>query len=156
MLNGLNENLHYCMDMDLWFRFLVRFRQENIAQSNCVLSKFLVHADSKSVATELEMQEEKYGIYRALLDQFELPKVVADFLRSFAIPKVDSKEYNGNLKKEILLANFCWHLLVAAYQKSEIEKCETLFRIVENGNRLTTSEKRIWRARLVSKQLLGR
>lgn len=155
-LNGLNEDLHYCMDMDFWFRFLIKFGQENIAQTNCVLSKFLVHSDSKSVAAEKTMRDEKYGIYRALLNQFELPDVIEDFLHSFAIPKVDSKEYVGSLKKEVLLGNFCWHLMVAAYQANEIEKCEMLFQIVENGNRFTMSEKHLWRTRLVSKQLLGR
>jgi glycosyltransferase involved in cell wall biosynthesis len=155
-LGGLNKSLHYCMDMDLWFRFLTKFGQDNIAQTESVLSQFLVHSDSKSVDFKNEMSNEKYGIYKVLLSQFEQPEVLQEFLSEFSLPDVNSKSYQSNLNRDVLLANFCWHLMIEAYQKGEIERCKAFYDIVKNGNRLSASETLKWNARFASAKLLGR
>jgi glycosyltransferase involved in cell wall biosynthesis len=155
-LGGLNTSLHYCMDMDIWFRFLVKFGQEKISQTASVLSQFLVHPNSKSVDFKNEMRREKYGIYKALLSQIQQPDVLQEFLFAFSIPDVNSKSYHGNLNRDILLANFCWHLMIETYEKGEIEKCKAFYDIVKNGNRLSASETLKWNARFASAKLLGR
>ncbi|MCF8463910.1 MAG: glycosyltransferase [Flavobacteriales bacterium] len=153
---GLNPNLHYCMDMDLWFRFLTYYNQDEVAITNQVLSKFLVHQDSKSVGFKEEMNAEKYGIYRALFSQFKLPERLTLFIANFPMPKVDPKEYMAILNQDILVANFCWHLLLDAYEKQEIELAQSLLELVMKGNRLSKTEKLKWKARLASAKLLGR
>jgi glycosyltransferase involved in cell wall biosynthesis len=155
-LGGLNNSLHYCMDMDLWFRFLVKFGQEKISQTESVLSQFLVHSDSKSVNFKNEMSSEKYGIYKTLFSQFQQPDVLQEFLSEFSISDVNSKSYQGDLDKNVLLANFCWHLMIACYENGEIEKCRAYYDIVKNGNRLSASETLKWNARFASAKLLGR
>ncbi|MBP9152853.1 MAG: glycosyltransferase [Flavobacteriales bacterium] len=155
-LGGLNNSLHYCMDMDLWFRYLSTFGQKNIALTESILSQFLVHSDSKSVDFKNEMSIEKYGIYKVLLSQFEQPEVLLEFLAEFSLSDVDSKSYQGNLDKDVLLANFCWHLMVEAYEKGEIERCKAFYDIVKNGNRLSTSETLKWNTRFASAKLMRR
>lgn len=150
---GLNEHLHYCMDMELWFRFLIHYGQENILEINETLSQFLVHSGSKSVAKENEMRAEKYGVYHALFSQFELPNVLENFFSNYPLPKVELDKYKTNLNREILLANFCWHLLLEAYAKGEMENCKAFFKLVSHGNRLTEKEKLVWQMRLAAKQL---
>jgi glycosyltransferase involved in cell wall biosynthesis len=155
-LNGMNENLHFCMDMDLWFRFLITNGQENISEIDETLSLFLVHSGSKSVESANDMRDEKYGVFRLLFKKFEIPSVLEIFFSNYPTPNIDEESYVGNLNQEVLLANFCWHLLIEAYDKVEMEKCEALYKIVMRGNRFTEGEKLIWRTRLFSKQLLGK
>jgi len=152
-LNGLNENLHYCMDMDLWFRFLITNGQGSISEIDETLSRFLVHSDSKSVASANDMRDEKYGIFRALFKQFQVPIILESFLSNYQIPNVNESIYVSNMDQEVLLANFCWHLLLEAYEKGEMEKCTALHKIVTRGNRLTAGEKVMWRTRLLYKKL---
>ncbi len=153
-LGGLNEHLHLCMDMDLWFRYLIAFGQNNVVQIKDVLSQFLVHPTSKSVDLENEMMIEKYGVYRAMISQFELPSILKDFFANYPNPEIDSKSYISNLNQTELLANFCWHLLLISYKKNELDKCSGYFEIVKRGNRLSKVGRLKWKARLLSKQLL--
>lgn len=154
-LGGLNNALHYCMDMELWFLYLTKYGQKNITQTNSILSQFRVHSDSKSVERKEPMKHEKYGMYKALLSQFEQPEVLQEFLSAFPIPDVDRKAFTIKLNEEILLANFCWHLMVDSYEKDELEKCQAFFDVVKMGNRLSETEKLMWKARLITKKFLG-
>ncbi|MFM1876140.1 MAG: hypothetical protein RL266_1877 [Bacteroidota bacterium] len=154
-LGGLNEHLDYCMDMDLWFRFLTRSGQEKLAVTDSVLSQFLVHSDSKSVESKEKMRQEKYGIYRVLLSQFKQPEVLKNFLSQFPIPNVEPQSYAAKLEEDVLLAHFCWHLLVSAYEVGNLEECRAFFNIVSKENRLTESDKLKWKARLAAKQFFG-
>lgn len=154
-LGQLNSRLHYCMDMDLWFRYLIRFGQENIRQTDAILSRFLIHSSSKSVDLQQEMRHEKYGIYKALLSQFAQPKVLQEFFDGFSMPDIDPRSYHGNLQKDELLANFCWHLLADSYQHGDLRQCKAYFEIVSKGTRLSETERLKWKARLATKRLLG-
>lgn len=153
-LGGLNAHLHYCMDMDLWFRFLINYGQQNILETDEILSQFLVHSSSKSVADEHEMRTEKYGVYRVLFNQYHIPNVLEEFLVNYPTPKIEPGNYAADLNQEVLLANFCWHLLLKAYEEGDTEKGGDLLEIVSCGNRLTATEKLTWRLRLAAKQLL--
>jgi glycosyltransferase involved in cell wall biosynthesis len=153
-LNGMNETLHFCMDMDLWFRFLITNGQENISEIDETLSLFLVHSGSKSVESANDMRDEKYGVFRLLFKQFEIPHILERFFLNYPIPNVQEEKYIGNLNQEVLLANFCWHLLLDAYGKAEMEKCRSLYQVVSKGSRLTKREKLTWKIRLAVKQIL--
>lgn len=153
-LGGLNENLHYCMDMDLWFRFLLKFGQNRIQKSDVVLSEFLIHEAGKSSSQAENMSEEKYGIYRALLSNFELPEALTSFLSDYPIPDSVNYKLPTGMNREELLANFSWHLMVEAYQKRELEKCRTYFDIVKDSSRLSKTELLKWQIRLASAKIL--
>lgn len=153
-LGGLNENLHLCLDMDLWFRFLLSFGQNQIEITEAVLSEFLVHDKAKSSSLSNEMEAEKYGIYHALLSNFGLPEVLSDFLFNYPTPDSVNYKLPTGLDREELLANFSWHLMIEAYQKREIEKCRAYFEVVKNSSRLSKTELLKWQARLASAKIL--
>jgi len=153
-LGGLNENLHLCLDMDLWFRFLLKFGQNRIRRTDAVLSEFLIHEAAKSTSQAKKMSAEKYGIYHALLSNFELPEVLTSFLSDYPIPDSVNYELPTDLNQKDLLANFSWHLMVEAYQKREIEECRAYFDIVKNSSRLSKTELLKWQARLASAKIL--
>lgn len=153
-LGGLNKNLHLCLDMDLWFRFLLKFGQTKIEYTDNVLSEFLIHDDGKSSSQAEKMKAEKYGIYRALLSNFELAKALTEFFSDFPIPDTVEYKLPTGLNQDELLGNFSWHLMVDAYQKREIEKCQAFFGVVKNSSRLSKTELLKWQVRLASAKIL--
>lgn len=153
-LGGLNENLHLCLDMDLWFRFLLKFGQHQIQTTDTVLSEFLVHDEAKSSSQPDKMKAEKYGIYHALLSNFELPQALNQFLSDFPIPESVDYELPSNLNRDELLAHFAWHLMVDTYQKREMEKSRAYFDVVKNSSRLSKTELLKWQARIASAKIL--
>ena len=154
-LAGLNKDLHLCLDMDLWFRFLLKYGQENIITTNEVLSRFLVHQASKSSARAAEMTREKYGVYKALLLNFELPVIVKEFLSDYHLNVNLQYAIPNGFDQKTFLGHFCWHLLVAAYNEKDYNKCNSLYYLVKNSSRLSNSERLIWEARLASAKVFN-
>lgn len=153
-LGGLNTDLHYCMDMDLWFRYLLKFGQERITTTDQILSRFLVHSHSKSVKAGKEMEDEKYGLYHALFSMIELPDVVTDFYRAYPIPTGINYDARQHLNYKEILANFCWHLMQKAYEENNVSLCKEYFEIVKTGAVLSKTEKLKWKARIKATELL--
>ena len=153
-LGGLNENLHLCLDMDLWFRFLLKHGQSQIQTTEKILSRFLIHETGKSTAKAHEMEAEKYGTYRALLRDLELPEILQKFFAKF--PTTDTIEYvlPCDLNKNELLSNFAWHLMVDAYEKGDMKQCRAYLEVLKKGSRLSKMEKLEWKARIVSSNFL--
>lgn len=153
-LGGVNENLHLCLDMDLWFRFLLKHGQSQIQTTEKILSRFLIHETGKSTAKAHEMEAEKYGTYRALLRDLELPEILQNFFAKF--PTTDTIEYvlPRDLNKNELLSNFAWHLMVEAYENNKMEQCRAYLEVVKKGSRLSKIEKLEWKARIVSANFL--
>lgn len=152
-LGGVNPNLHLCMDMDLWFRYILENGIDRIKFIDEILSRFLVNPAGKSGAQAQQMRVEKYGIYRALLSENSSSEIVDEFLNQFEIPKGVSYQ-TTHLSNDVVLSNFAWHLLVDAYQNQELDKASSLFDVVNKGSRLTTKEQLEWKARLASSKLL--
>jgi glycosyltransferase involved in cell wall biosynthesis len=153
-LGGLNEQLHLCLDMDLWFRFLLHFGQQDIRSTEKILSRFLVHENAKSAALKTEMRAEKYGIYRALFQQ-PLPDIVSKFFAEYPIPSVVKYRISGINQTE-LLSYFAWHLMVEAYEKKDIRVCQNYFEVVNKEGTLSQADKLLWKARIASAKILQR
>ncbi len=153
-LGGLDQGLHLCMDMDLWFRYLLKFGQNNIQSTDQILSKFLVNEKSKSSSQKTEMTTEKYGLYRALLENYELPDILRQFLNQFQIPAGITYTPPKHFGPEKLIANFCWHLMVDAYDKRNLAECKKWYPIVNKKGRLSNSEKLAWKTRFATAKAL--
>lgn len=153
-LGGLNEELQLCLDMDLWFRFLLKHGQEDIRSTKKILSRFLVHENAKSTAMKTEMRAEKYGVYRALFQE-SLPEVVGDFFAEFPIPTAVQYRISGINQTE-LLSYFAWHLMIDAYKKKDIRICQDYFEVVKNGSALSRTDLLKWKARIASAKILQR
>ncbi len=152
-LGGLNEQLHLCMDMDLWFRYLLMKGQSEIETTSEILSRFFVRNESKSIRMKEAMNAEKYGLCHALFTNFQLPLVLDDFFANYPVPADVNYSLSTKLNPTILFANFCWHLMVKAYENKDFGSCKEWFDVVRNGSRLSDSEKLIWMARITSGKL---
>jgi glycosyltransferase involved in cell wall biosynthesis len=153
-LGGLNECLHLCMDMELWFRYLLKMGISEIDSSSKVLSRFLVREDSKSSTFKKEMDAEKYGLYRALFSSVGLPPVLAVFFNNYSIPPEVKFAVTSNLNIDAVIANFAWHLMVESYESGDLNSYNEWYELVKKGNRLSASDKLTWKARITSKTLL--
>lgn len=152
-LGGLNNNLHLCMDMDLWFRFLCQHGTENISITDKVISQFLVHSTAKSSSQSDEMRAEKYGIYKSLLSEETGNEVIDEFLSQFEIPTGIHFE-TQHLNSIEILSNFAWHLLVDAYEQKKYADAKSLLQTVCLGSRLSANEQLQWKARLATAKLI--
>lgn len=154
-VGDLNENLHLCMDMELWFRYLLKYGIKNIETTDKILSEFLVHSDSKSENQAELMKAEKYGVYKALLSEDSGCEAVDEFLKKFDIPAGVSYE-TSHLNTDEVLSNFAWHLLVDAYQNRDLKQVKVLLDTVNKGSRLSAKEQLEWKARLASAKFFQR
>jgi hypothetical protein len=65
---GLDENLNYCMDTDLWFRF---FRVTPPAFADCFLSRYRIHQHAKTTVYSPQYQQSMTEFSTWLLDTLE-------------------------------------------------------------------------------------
>jgi len=68
-LGEINPSLFYVMDLELWFRFLCKYGQDNIILIDDLLGHFRLHAKSKTSEFEEKFRQEANGIFHNLLQQ---------------------------------------------------------------------------------------
>lgn len=89
-LGGVNKDLHYCMDLDLWFRYLVQFGQENILLIDDTFAHFRLHDESKTVQLQVKFREEEKLVWYHLLSSLKVTNSITSFF-------VVDKSYNKNI-----------------------------------------------------------
>jgi glycosyltransferase involved in cell wall biosynthesis len=72
----LAEDLRMCLDLDLWMRYLLKFGQEAICQSDYVLAGFRFHGDSKTMSAANPFREERNRLYEKLYSEYSNHEVV--------------------------------------------------------------------------------
>lgn len=90
-LGGINAALHYVMDLDLWFRYLIQFGQFKILLVEDLLAYFRLHNASKTTRLIAKFREEEKLLMHQLMKVLQLPKS----LSSFFLP---AKEYPQQVK----------------------------------------------------------
>lgn len=69
-IGNLNENLHYCMDVELWLRYILNYGTRGIRQLNEVVAEFLFHPDSKTVSKPENFEKERKEIYNRIFNYY--------------------------------------------------------------------------------------
>lgn len=86
---GVNEQFHYTMDLDLWYRYLLRAGQSRILLSDSLFTYFRLHEASKSVAQTPRFEGDVRKVFYNVLYSLNLPGAVLDFVR----PTVPDAEF---------------------------------------------------------------
>ena len=73
LLRGVDTRLYYCMDLDLWIRFIAEFGAEHIEFSDTSLSYFRVHALAKS-QNSYAAYDERRAVFLSMLSALNVPK----------------------------------------------------------------------------------
>jgi glycosyltransferase involved in cell wall biosynthesis len=81
-LAGINTGLHYGMDLELWFRYLAKYGQNNILLVNDTFANFRLHDESKTVQLQPKFREEERAIWYNLLENIHANKNVLQHFKS--------------------------------------------------------------------------
>lgn len=72
-LGGINESLHYVMDLELWFRYMLKFGIGNILQIDATFANFRIHENSKTTEDETKFRKEAYEVFSFIFESMNLP-----------------------------------------------------------------------------------
>lgn len=70
-LGELKRDLHYCMDLEWWLKYILTEGTDRIVTIDAVLSHFREHDQSKSLSQKRKFATDKLNLYSALLHQCE-------------------------------------------------------------------------------------
>jgi len=73
-IKELNEDLHLAMDLDLWLKFLLYYKNENIFEINSILANFREHKDSKTVNFRKKMVVERASLLNEVVKKYDQNK----------------------------------------------------------------------------------
>lgn len=90
-LGGINSRLHYVMDLELWFRYLLNYGIAGVKMVDYNIAKYRYHKESKTVAQAALCSEELNELTFSLAKESGLPEFIlrevqphkADELHSF-------------------------------------------------------------------------
>ncbi len=112
---GLNSNLHYIMDLDIWFRYLYKYGKNNIYLLNHDLASFRLHTNSKTVSMFKKFNIEEFAIYMVYFSNVIIKSSPLFFIKNqfneyfkkihIADNKILDISLQDNLKMEYLLLN---------------------------------------------------
>ena len=77
---GIDEQFHYTMDLDLWYRYLLRAGQSRILLSNSLFTYFRLHESSKTVSQSPRFEEDVTKVFYNVLYSLDLPAALLDFV----------------------------------------------------------------------------
>jgi glycosyltransferase involved in cell wall biosynthesis len=113
-LGGINTELHYVMDLELWWRYLSCYGQERIKQIPNLLAHFRIHNMSKTGACDKKFRQEEASIWNHLLKQLRIGKVWADYFETAVIYKCGTWKFSA-IKVNELKSQLANKYLYAAY-----------------------------------------
>ena len=96
LLWGVDRRLYYCMDLDLWIRFVAQFGAEHIEFTDNSLSHFRVHALAKSHNSSAAYNERR-AVFLPMLASLNVPK--------YLLKKLNNGTNNG-LNNDLNSLNF--------------------------------------------------
>jgi glycosyltransferase involved in cell wall biosynthesis len=121
-LNGVNENLHYCMDLDLWYRYILNFGIENIEVSNAIISNFRIHENSKSNCYIKELMNDKASIFFQLLNIVGEKKITCFLMENFELRKNYQFENWNNTISASTIIKATLHFLLTEFSNIYIKE----------------------------------
>lgn len=154
-MGGLNPALHYAMDMDLWFRYLLRNGQSKVRTSEHILSNFLVHDEGKSQRMEAAMRAEKFGLYSALLSEVMKPATVEQWLAQFPIMNDVMYELPAPIDRAELLRHLGLYLLPHAYVERNRPLVQDLLDIIGTAGEFRMADRFLWELRKLKLSMNG-
>jgi glycosyltransferase involved in cell wall biosynthesis len=112
-LGGVNESFHYCMDLELWFRFLAKYGLNQVHLSRYLFSHFRHHQDSKTTINEIHFVNETRCLYAQIADELGFPKIVSKLIynsdekgfvkRAWDMTAINKKEFASELAERFML-----------------------------------------------------
>src|ERR1051325_984467 len=130
-VNGVNEELHYSMDFELWLKYLFIHGLAGVKNNNKVIADFRIHYSSKTFLSDNNFFKEWIKIFISIKSLYDesinsrYDKMLGNY--RFDIPSV-------NLNRETIQAavsRFFYDALVFAYGERNFRLFDTLHALVD-------------------------
>lgn len=141
----LNISLHYTMDRQLWWAYLLKHGQENIVQTKEVLTNFRIHPASKTVSNGDRVDEEFDRLKLSLFESLDAPEILKQQPEKKLLP-LDCR-WQVNIQPTLVLAAFASFYAERNYVKDELDVTAKLMSLVKNwkGRNMNSRERTLWR-----------
>lgn len=126
-LGDINQQLHYVMDLDLWFRYLAANGQNRILLIDELLAHFRMHGKSKTNLLQEKFRQEEKELWLHLLRQMKIDQTITSF---FAEGTQTTRFGNWNCKavnKQRLTNHLCKKYLFRFYQLRYVKAARFAF-----------------------------
>ncbi len=138
-LGVLNTNLNYAMDIEWWFKFLLKFGIDNIKMTNQTITNFRVYPNSKTGSSNSQLFNELINIYYHFFENtldkqtaLELIKVTkADIMNDYH-PEIEFSSCSNPQAKQILNF-FTIHKAEISYGNSNFSDCLNYLSLIDLG-----------------------
>lgn len=107
-IGGINDDLHYLMDRDIWIKYLFANGQEKVFQDDKILVNFRHHDDSKTVSDRSKFKRERNDYFLAMTKKYGFSELLDKSLidhepaREIDLPENWSTELVGRSLNEFL------------------------------------------------------
>ena len=142
----LHASLHYVMDKQLWWGYLLKFGQGYILQTDSIFTWFRLHAQSKSIAQEQHFGKEIDQLKQSLFKQLKAPPVLEQQLE-FNDSKVLNIRWNICIPNgSRILAAFALPYVKRKYVHKDLKGAASLMKYIATwkGLGMHTTEWKLW------------
>ena len=126
-LGGVNKRLHYCMDLDLWFRYLIHHGQTNILLVDDLFAHFRLHDESKTVQYQTRFREEENLLWSNLLSKLKVNENIVHFFSSNNKYPDNGKWIYNAIKKKKMVEIICEKYFFEFYKMKNIAASKFAF-----------------------------
>ncbi|MEM4736741.1 MAG: glycosyltransferase family 2 protein [Nitrososphaeria archaeon] len=102
-VGGVNEQLHYVMDFELWIKIILKEGTKNVKFLDSVLANYRLHSTSKGFCEIEHFREEEYALYLSILQQVLPDSVLIPHLKNLTPIRIDQR---WEISEKISISNF--------------------------------------------------
>lgn len=152
--NGVNPLLHYCMDYELWLKYLFKNGLAKITNNDKIIVNFRIHDNSKTFLHAKAFKTDMIKLFVAILSHFDIniKKKYASLLGTYKF-EIDLVESKKDMIKSAA-AHFFYDEVVNAYGQRNFENFAMLLSLLEVNYIDATKKKEIIKMKLREKFLL--
>jgi glycosyltransferase involved in cell wall biosynthesis len=130
-LGGVRTEFFFCMDLDLWCRYLTQFGQANICKTDSLYAYFRHHEFAKTTKHSERHISEKVAIFISILKSCRISNEKIRMLQKLTDFEIDNKWQLKNISATTLSANIFFWIINWLHQRmafSDFVRCyfETL------------------------------
>lgn len=130
-LAPLNNNLHYLMDRDLWFRYLYQYGLEGVRRVDRILVNFRLHDASKTVAQQAGFNQERNSYFYSLAKSGGYERIAETIGAVDEITSLDIKPVSDHSLLQPLLQHFLALLAEELYRQNRRGDVQAVFREID-------------------------
>lgn len=134
-IGGVNQNLHYVMDKELWMRYLFHFGLDGVKEVDDQLVAFRLHETSKTSTRQLDFEAETNALFYQIATDLDLVDLAVEIAK-MGLPKQSIVSNFNNINDKLCYQSLHYFLLYQYeryYAENQFEKAKSLAYILDLG-----------------------